>query len=701
MRHRHDTNRVCTLERWSDKDGGPEVSDQVYCVLDYETRSEADLRKVGGYEYANHPTTKILCASWRVGTRAELRQEITDGIKPKVWSSAFADSDDPQELFAHLVRPTTKIIAHNAIFEQVITRFVLPRYITGPTGLKNLPHDRWICTASMAAALALPRNLEGACAALKLPIQKDMDGRRLILKYCKPRKPSKLNPSRWHSLARDLRRIMLYCQNDVDAETLLFLTIPPLIESERRLWLLDQKINFRGFEADRELVKATLKMIAEETINLNAETTRMTGGQPGSTTQRDGVLKWLHRQGVFLPDLRAKTVSDAIKEGLVDGEPKRLLQIRQSISKTSTKKYSAFEARSRTDGRVRDHQVYHTASTGRFGGAGVQPQNFPRGTIDDTTLAADVLRTGDLEFVRLIYGNPMDVFSSCLRSVITAPKGRELFCADYAAIEARVLFWLAKHTSGLKAFTENRPMYEEMAQIIYDVNYIENVTKLQRQVGKQSFLGCGYGMGWKKFLLTCKHFGIEVDEETSQKAVAAYRNIHFPVVTLWRNYERASIEAVKRKGTKFKINYTTWWVEPLPGTSFEFLWCELPSGRRLAYAEPQVKYEMTTWGEKRAVLYHWGVNPLTRKWESSGTYGGRLCENVCQAVSRDLLASAMLRTEENSYDLILTVHDEIVAERLKDEGTLKKYEMLMAELPPWALGCPVRVEGWKGPRYHK
>jgi DNA polymerase len=701
------------------------MSEQRYLILDYETRSEIELKKVGSYEYANHPTTQILCASWRVGTRKELRNQIDAKLSwnsrsalslmpcpydADIWSPAFKDTGSGARLAELIANPDLKIVAHNALFEQVITRFVLPRHVWCNDYVKSLPHDRWECTASFAAALALPRNLEGACAALSLPIQKDMDGRRLILKYCKPRKPSKNNPAKWFQSARDLRRIMLYCQNDVDAETMLFLTVPPLTPDERKVWLLDQQINFRGFQADRKLVKAALTHIAEETAHLNKETTRITNGKPGSTTQRDAVLKWLHGKGVFLPDLRAKTVSDAISAGLVEGEPKRLLEIRQSISKVSTKKYHAFDARSRTDGRVRDILVYHTASTGRWGGAGVQPQNFPRGTIDDTTLAADILRSSDLEFVRLVYGNPMGVLSSCLRSVITAPKGKELFCADYAAIEARVLFWVAKHSSGLKSFFENRPVYEEMASVIFNVDLTELIAlvqiedasaKLKRQVGKQAFLGCGYGMGWKKFLLTCKFFGIEVDEEIAQTAVSAYRSYHEPVVKLWGSLERAAIAAVKRKGTRFKINRTSWWVECLPGSKLEFLWCELPSGRRLAYPFPTIKYELTPWDEKRPVLYHWGVDPLTRKWVCAGTYGGKLTENVVSAISRDLMAGAMLRVAKSGYDLILTVHDEILAERQRGVSSLENFTGLMSQLPPWAEGCPVAVKGWTGPRYHK
>lgn len=690
-----------------------------FLILDYETRSEADLKKTGAYEYANHPTTQTLCASWRVGTKAELREQIISKRKwqqenpnaspnenpfaAKIWSPAFPnESDDIFGLVKEFLDPETILVAHNAFFEQVITRFVLTRLIStaglsalAHAALKSLPHERWACTASMAAALALPRNLEGACLALNLPIQKDMDGRRLILKYCKPRKPTKNNKAKWHSSASDLRRIMLYCQNDVDAETMLFLSIPALNPTERKVWLLDQKINFRGFEADRELVKTTLNLIDEETKNLNQETGTMTFGELVSTTQRGGVLSWLEAEGVFLPDLRAKTVSDAIKTGLVDGDAKRMLEIRQAISKTSTAKYSAFEIRSRTDGRVRDNLLYHGASTGRWSGSGVQPQNFPRGSIADTTEAAEIVKSGDLSWVRCLYGNPMDVFSSCLRAVIKAPEGKELFCADYAAIEARVLFWVAEHKEGIRAYEENRPMYEEMAQVIYNVKDVKNVTKAQRQVGKQSVLGCGYGMGWKKFLQTCKSFGIEVDEDTAQIAVSAYRSTHWPVQKLWSNLDKAAIAATQNPGKKFRINKTTWWVEN------KFLWCELPSGRKLAYYGPEVKHELTAWGDKKPTLYHYGVNPLTRKWESSGTYGGRLAENVVQAISRDLMADAMLRIESSGYEIILSVHDELVAERKIGEGKIEEFEKLMAQVPEWAKGCPVRVEGWNGPRYKK
>jgi DNA polymerase len=684
--------------------------EQRYCILDYETRSEVNLKKCGGFEYANHQSTQVLCASWRVGTKAELREQVVskmawDDLHPQprvepnpfaaqIWSPAFDKPTKISGLLACLTNPEIQVVAHNAFFEQAITRFVLSRYPWAHPRVEDLPHDRWICTASMAAALALPRNLENACLALNLPIKKDMDGNRLIKKYCKPRKASKNNQAKYHNLARDLKRIMLYCQNDVDAETLLFLAIPELNETERKMWLLDQKINFRGFEVDRKLVSKTLRMISEETKTLNERTKDLTDGAVYSTTQRDAVKDWLESQEMFLPDLQAKTVKDALAANLVKGPAKEILEIRQAVSMTSTKKYHAFEMRSRTDGRLRDMLMYHGASTGRWSGVGVQPQNFPRGNIKDTDFATEVVGDGDLEWVRCLYGHPMNVFSSCLRGMIKASEDKELFCGDYAAIEARVLFWVADHIQGLQAFKDNRPLYEEMAVAIYNV-VIGAVTWLQRDIGKRAVLGCGFGMGWKKFKLTCEKFGVIIDDDLAQTAVSAYRSMHKPVTKLWSNLEKVAVAAIQNPGKKLRINHTTWWVKD------RFLWCELPSGRRLAYFGPEVRYESTPWDEKRPVIYHWGVDQYTRKWTLAKTYGGKLCENVVQAIARDLMAAAMLRCEDVGYELLLTVHDELLTERRKDQGDLDEFKNLMAEVPEWGIGLPVKVEAWKGPRYHK
>lgn len=658
-----------------------------FCILDFETRSEVDIKKTGAYVYASHPSTTVMCAAWRMGTREELRGQIENNEPPLWWSPVLKDSPTSFDLIDDLYSADI-VVAHNALFEQVISTFCL--------GV-SLPPERWLCTASLAAACALPRNLEGACAALKLPIQKDMEGRRLMLKFCKPRKPTKTNQDKWHDGADGFRRIVEYCKTDVDAETLLFLKLPPLSPTERKIWLLDQKINLRGFNTDQKLVNTALKLIDEETKAMDERTQVITKGEIRSTTQRDRLLKYLkHWHDLELPDLTAKVVADTLKDGqTIDDEAVELLQIRQAVSKTSTKKFEAFKNRACLDGRVRDMLVYHAASTGRWGGAGVQPQNFPRGSIADTALASQFIHAGDLELLRLLYGQPMDVFSSCLRSVIIASEGKELFCADYAAIEARALFWTAGHTEGVKAFAEDMPIYEIMAQLIYRVKHLEDVTKDQRFVGKQTILGAGYGMGWKKFVDQCEKFGVQIAPDVAKLAIDTYRETHHPVPALWRALEKAAIMATLHPGNVFRTDKTKWW------TDRGFLWCELPSKRKLAFYGPGIKHVDTPWGEKRPALYHWGVDGISKKWVYAGTYGGKLTENVVSAIARDLMAEAMLRLEAQGYGIVLSVHDELLAERDRGTGRLDEFEKLMATVPPWACGLPVKVSGWTGPRYKK
>lgn len=665
-----------------------------YLILDYETRSKAHLRTqgkklgVGAYEYAVHESTRVLCVAWKLGTREGLR-----AAKTKVWAGHMGDIV-PHQLLAALNDEDTTIVAHNAGFEQVITKHVLPRHL--PKGVAwtvdSIPIERWLCTAALAATHALPRDLDGACKVLNLKFKKDPMGKLLIQRHCVPRKPTKNNPAIWNDDPQGLTRLAQYCAADVDAETELFLTLPPLTKNERKIWMLNQRINTRGVFVDRPLVKAALKMIAEETRDLNARAHELTGGiRP---TQRAEIQKLLARFGCALPNMQAKTISDAIESGLATGKARELLEIRQAISKTSTAKYLAFECRSKSDGRLRDLQLYHGASTGREAGTGVQPHNFPRGTLEDVDGAISAIVEGDRAWLRAIHGNVMAALSSCLRGCIRATPGHTLYCADFNAIEARVVFWLAEHRAGLKLFEGGVDPYKEQASIIFGKPLTE-ITDDERFVGKQSILGCGFGMGDKKFRAQCKQFGQDISPELAKRAVTKYRTAHAPVVKLWSNLERAAIAATRNPGNVYTINKTKWFVRG------KFLYCELPSGRRLAYFGPTVKWESTPWGMDRPVLYHWGVDPKTKQWVNGGTYGGKLAENVTQAVARDVMKNSELRVEAHGYIPLIDVHDEVLTEREKGKGSLAEFEKLMATLPLWAVGLPVKVKGWEGPRYKK
>lgn len=656
---------------------------QVFCVIDYETFSEADLKKVGGYEYSRHPSTEVICVAWRIGTRETLANAVT-----MVWSPQMPHQADDKELLIALADPSNILVAHNAIFEQFITKNVLK--------FRNIPVSRWVCTASLAGAMALPRKLENVCKALKLPVQKDMSGHRLMLKWAKPRRPSKNNPATRHTDPAELEKVMEYCKTDVDAETAIFLTLPPLSKFERSVWCLDQKINHRGFLVDRPLIQKVQKLVVAENEEIKKRIKDLTDNRVTTATQRDRILKWLENNGAFIPDLKEKTVKDTISTGLVKGPCRQLLRYRQQGSRTSTKKYWAFEASSRTDSRIRDTLVYWGASTGRWAGARIQPHNFPKGIVKNSIQAAEYLSTGDLELVRMLYGDPGLVFAGCLRNMIVAPEGKKLHVGDFNAIELRVAFWVAGHGEGLKALVEGRDLYKELASSIYGTP-VARIDSSQRFVGKTAELGCIYGVGAKKFHATCIGYGQKISQQLAKKAVDTFREVNRPIVLTWRKLEMAAIAAVENPGSRYEICKTQWWVKD------GYLWCHLPSGRRLAYSEPSVNYEKTPWGEKRPVLYHWGVDSKTKRWVKQKTWGGVIFENVVQAIARDLLAAAMLRIESRaSWDIVFHVHDEIVAEYdLNGGGSTKKFCDLMEELPDWAVGCPVKVEGWEGERYRK
>ncbi len=662
-----------------------------YMILDYETRSEVDLTVVGAAEYARHPSTEILCAAWRVGTREELPT-----AKVKRWFPRLGIGSDLD--LRRDMRSVNFRVAQNALFEQLITSHVLHQIGYGP--------EKWICTAALAASHALPRKLEAVCTVLNLKHKKNPDGKALIKKHCVPQKITKKNNSKWNDDPESFRKLLNYCVDDIRATTEVFLRLPPLNPIERKIWCLDQKINLRGVSVDRPLVETILKLVKQEVAALNAETLELTMGLLSSTTKREQFKRYLADiEKLSLPNMQKKTIEDAITSGLATGDAKRLLEIRQAVSKTSTAKYIALEARSRHDGRLRDILLYWGASTGRFTGMGVQVHNFPRGTYGfDVKTALEAVRTGDLEWVRALCGDPMSAFSDCLRSMLIASDGHKMYAADFASIEVRVLFWIARHSAGLTIYERGEDAYRDMATAIYKVA-LDDVTKPQREVGKRAVLGCGYGMGWKKFMQTCADFGIPVTAKVAKQAVKAYRSKHHPVKTLWNNVERAAIEATKNKGKRYTVNRLSWFYRD------EFLYCELPSGRRLAFYKAQVKFEWSRWdkdrikagkkpkGHKRFVLYHYDMNPETRQWGLVATYGGKLVENAVQGIARDRMCDAMLRIDDAGYENLISVHDENVAEN--ESGSLEEFNKLMLVESKWAAGCPFTVEGWVDERYKK
>lgn len=643
--------------------------------VDFETRSECDLKKCGSWVYSEHPSTEILCMAWA----------IEDG-PVQLW--------EPGQPFpvtlARALDGGMEIEAHNAFFERSIWENIgVPKH-----DFRNFHPDQWRCSAARVAARALPRSLAGAAAALRVSFQKDLGGQALMLKMCKPRK--KADGSRaettWEDDIMDLWKLWEYCKKDVLAERAVSAAVQPLSPTELRVWQLDQKINHRGVLIDREGCEAAISIVAQVATKLKAEFLELTAGVVQKASQRDRLLEWLEDQGTAMNSLTKADVIATLGGNETSPRVQRVLEIRQQLSKTSTAKFVAMLNSSGSDGRVRDCLMYHGAATGRWAGKLMQPQNFTRGTVEVTDGTIALLKTADAEKIAEYYPDVMGFVSSHIRAMLIPAKGMTFVAADYSAIEARVLFWLAGEKYGLDAYKNKLDLYVEVAKQIYHKN---EVTKPERIIGKNTVLGCGYGMGAKKFVATVKqNANVDLTEEFSQRIVRTYR-AQFPAVPrFWYAMEAAAIAAVRAPGKKVPCGKVTW------GCEGGVLYCRLPSGRLIAYNDPKIRASEKF--EGKVELSNMVVSQ--GQWVRESTYGGKLVENVVQATARDIMADAMLRLDDAGEWIVLTVHDEILLEEPDPrfaEVSTKALVETMRQLPAWAKGCPIDVEGWHGPRYKK
>lgn len=704
-------------------------------TIDFETRSGCDLRKFGSWRYSLDPSTQILCLAYHVPG--------WDADRVGLWHPALphlgldeATSPDIYDLI-EWIGTGGLVEAHNSFFERGIwTNIMVPRH-----GFPRIKHAQWRCSAAKAAALALPRALGDAEAALKLDVQKDAEGHALMKKISKPRKALKQEtaewanehgvgkctqckgkgtykrkpcekcdgagvfgedgdeapalPVLWHETAEQLVDLFEYCKTDVLAERGLSESLPDLNRAETELFLLDQKVNERGFQLDPEAVAAALVLIDAEVADLNAQLAEVTGGEVTKATQRQRMIKWFATQGLILLNTQGVTIDDTLAKEKDPGLHRALTIVRE-LGRSSTAKYTAMRRWACADGRVRGGLLYHGATTGRWSGAGVQPHNFVRGTVKDQVELWRVLKTGDRALIREAYGSVMLALANALRGAICARPGHQLYVADYAQIEARVILWLAGDDEHLELFRSGADIYSDMAASIYGKPVNKKDDPDERQLGKVAILGLGFQMGWKRFVDAALMMGgITVSEELAQQTVDAYRAKYWRVVSMWAEQDQAAKEATMT-WTKVQAGLVTWFRDE------RFLFCQLPSGRRLAYPFPEVQQRQTSWGEWRMTLTFEGVDPYTRQWKRQSTYGGMIVENQTQAVARDFMADAMLRCERSGLYLpVLSVHDELVSEAPEGQGNVLAFEKLLMELPEWAPNCPIVAEGYRTFRYKK
>lgn len=642
--------------------------------IDFETRSTLDLNKVGVYRYVEESWTDIWCMAWAIG----------DG-PVSVWTPT---EPLPTELLEH-VASGASLRAWNAAFERIIWNRILVERYAAP----KLKRDRFVCTMAEAANVGLPRSLGYAAFVLGLKQQKDQEGRRLMLQMARPRKMVKGKPIWWDVEEKKLR-LYDYCANDVETERGVVPHIPRMKERERSIYIMDQEMNDRGVFIDAPLVQAMKRTTKDALLLANEKIHELSEGMITSVMNHREVGAWVRSAG--LGDNAAKsTITELLLDDGVQGVERSILEIRADSARTSISKLDSIGRTMCADGRVRGLLHYFGADTGRWAGRLVQPQNFPRGEVKNPEqYIPDIMAGRRLE-------NPMPICSSLLRGTFIPTPGHRFLVADYAQIEARVLAWMAEQDDLVKRFASGGKVYEVMASKITGLPVSEiGKGSEERWMGKQTELGCGYQMGWKKFQKKVRKDALEqlgrvidVDDNEAKRIISVYRDDKDMIVTFWKTIEKAALNAVRYPGRMF-------WFGVDQKCAFVYihrwLWMALPTGRSLAYFNPRVVE-----GKYGPAVNFDGRNSMTGRWETRQGYGGFWTENAVQALSRDLLADAMLRIREAGYKLVLTVHDEIVAEARNGTGSLQEFLGMMEQVPAWARGCPVAVEGFETERYKK
>lgn len=660
--------------------------------LDFETRSAVDIKKCGAWAYAAHPSTDVVCLAYAM-----------DGEQPRVLTGPRIRAGVRIHIPAGV-----RLVAHSAHFEHAIFNFILHRRYGWPA---LWDPTLWDCTLARSVTCGMPASLERATIAWGVNAVKDMEGRKAILRACKPIGFDPLDGTPiFDETPSLLERVYLGCQNDVLSEMALDATVPEMTPGERRVFELDLLINRRGFQVDLALARAAKDTAATVTTDLNARLHVLTGGAVEKATRVKGIKDWLATEGVEAESLDKHAVDVLLADPAIPANVKDVLSIRRQVGKSSTAKYTATLDAAGADGRVRGALQYHAAATGRWGGRLVQPQNYPKGLglkklpdgsfLDEQAPAVDAVMMEDFApgFFAQKYGaRAMQTLSDILRGTIVAAEGKQLVVADFSAIESRVLLWEADDVIALDKYRRGVNLYVDMAKSIYRREIDKNKDPLEYAVGKATILGAGFGMGAPRFVASCLQAGITITEEFAVTVIRAWREKYRTVVNMWYATERAAIAAVAAPGS----------VQPAMGGKVlfgmtkdrRFLVCKLPSGRYLWYYKPVLKMIDGPRGEKQEL--HYQGTGLDGSLEEFKTYGGSLVENITQAIARDLLAHGMLNVEAAGYPVCLQVHDEIVAERNIGEGSLEEFIKLMCDAPTWAAGCPVAAEGWIGRRYRK
>lgn len=652
--------------------------------IDIETRSGVDIGKTGLYRYAQDGEFAILLFAYKMDDNPVEIVDLENGEEiPPVIRVALADAG----VIKH---------AYNAAFEW---------YCLNRAGY-GTPLSQWRCTMIHGMYCGYPAGLDAAGKAVGLPQdkQKLAAGKALIRYFCTPCRPTKSNGGRRWNLPRHAPEkwalFKEYCRQDVvtENEILKRLGFFPVPDTEEHLWQMDIRMNAFGVRVDTGLIEGALAIGDISTQELTEEAYRLTGlDNPNSPSQ---ILEWLSsRTGTDLPNLQKATVEEALRREDIPDNARRVLEIRQQMGKTSVRKYAAMQAAKCGDDRIRGlTQFYGASRTGRWAGRLVQMQNLPRNYLKTLDYARNLVKARNYEGIRLLYGNVPDTLSQLIRTAFIPSEGHKFVVADFSAIEARVIAWLAGEQWVNEVFATHGKIYEATASQMFHVP-IEKIVKgnpeyALRQKGKVATLALGY-QGGPHALVSMGALDMGLTEEELPDIVQRWRNANPRIRDLWYAVEEAALQTMFTaqpqgvRGLIFRLEG-----DLVFGQSF--LTVQLPSGRKLFYPRPFLQENQFG---KMAVHYS-ALGQQSHKWEVTSTYGGKMTENIVQAVARDCLAEVLKRIENLGLQVVFHVHDEVIIDAPVDV-TVEQICSLMAEPVPWAEGLVLKGAGFENGYYMK
>ena len=651
--------------------------------IDIETKSSADISKTGLYRYAQDKDFGILLFAYKY-----------DGDEVKVVDLTAGESI-PKNIREALTDPYVTKHAYNAAFEW---------YCLNTAGYTT-PLEQWCCTMVHGLYCGYTAGLDATGKAIGLPQdkQKLMTGKALIRYFCVPCKPTKSNGGRTWNLPKHAPEkwalFKEYCIQDVVTEYELQKRLDafPMPEDELSLWRMDVRMNAFGVGVDPALISGALEIDATSTEQLTAKAVEITGlPNPNSAVQ---LQQWLRGRGVEMENLQKATVEEALGRKDLPEEARDVLEIRRQLGKTSVKKYAAMQTAKGEDNRVRGlTQFYGANRTGRWAGRLVQLQNLPRNYIDTLDYARNLVKAKNFEGLRLIYGNVPDTLSQLIRTAFVPSKGNKFVVADFSAIEARVIAWLAGEQWVNEVFATHGKIYEATASQMFHVP-IERIVKGNpeyslRQKGKVATLALGY-QGGTSALISMGALNMGLEEDELPDIVTRWRNANPRIRDLWYAVEEAALAAVRTaqpqaiRGLVFRLEG-----DLVYGQSF--LTVQLPSGRKLFYPKPFLKENRFG----RMAIHYYTVGQQTKKWEVDSTYGGKMTENIVQAIARDCLAETLLRIDRMGLQVVFHVHDEVIIDAPQDV-TAEQICRLMAEPITWAPGLILKGAGFESGYYMK